>query len=367
MTDPKTILIDARRLRATTGRYTRELLNGLEKTDRTNNYLVVANKEDEPHWQPSSPNFKLVTVKWDHYTFGEQLGFAWFLYKQKADLVHFTMPQQPVLYLRRKVTTIHDLTLVKFANDSRNPIGYKIKQAIFKICLKIFIKTSKYVITIAKFTQGEIANYGKVSLDRVVVTHPAGNAMSKKSRKFAPAEGKDFIMYVGNMFPYKNIGRLIEAHQLLLKDFPQLHLILVGKLEEDGKILESNARSKGYKNINFTGFVDDEQLAWLYKNARAYVFPSLSEGFGLPGIEGMQFDLPVVSSKASVLPEVHGKAAHYFDPLSEADMARAIKDVLTNKVLRNKLIKEGRVVRSLYSWEDMAKKTYQTYLAALKD
>lgn len=115
----------------------------------------------------------------------------------------------------------------------------------------------------------------------------------------------------------------------------------------------------------FTGFVEDEELNWLYQNTSAYVFASLSEGFGLPGLEAMIQGAPVVSSNATCLPEVYGDAAHYFNPLDTDDMAEKINDVLTNPSLRQKLIQNGKVQAKKYSWEKMAKETLLHYKKAL--
>lgn len=92
----------------------------------------------------------------------------------------------------------------------------------------------------------------------------------------------------------------------------------------------------------FTGFISDEQLRWMYENTAVYCFPSLSEGFGLPGLEAMLHGAPVASSTATCLPETHGDAAHYFDPFSVEDIAKSIDDILSDDKLRNELIKKAR-------------------------
>src|SRR5690606_7916124 len=101
-----------------------------------------------------------------------------------------------------------------------------------------------------------------------------------------------------------------------------LHLVLVGKLANSGLDLQKWVAQQNYKNIVFTGYMNDQQLAWVYKHCQAYIFPSLMEGFGLPGLEAMTYGTPVVSSNATSLPEVYGDAAHYFDPEDIDDMAQ---------------------------------------------
>jgi glycosyltransferase involved in cell wall biosynthesis len=121
------------------------------------------------------------------------------------------------------------------------------------------------------------------------------------------------------------------------------------------------------RGITFTGFIEEDSLRWLYENCQAYIFPSLSEGFGLPPLEAMTYGAPVVSSNATCLPEVSGKAAHYFDPLNTKDMAKKIEEVLDNKTLRDELIKNGYAQIKKYSWEKMAKQTLEIYESVLKE
>ncbi|MGH7238307.1 MAG: glycosyltransferase family 4 protein, partial [Candidatus Saccharimonadales bacterium] len=124
-------------------------------------------------------------------------------------------------------------------------------------------------------------------------------------------------------------------------------------------------KDRGIKNVLFTDFITDGQLKWMYQNCRAYIFPSLSEGFGLPGLEAMVHGAPVISSNAACLPEVYGNAAHYFDPSSTRDMVTKINEVLDNDGLRQVLIQAGLEQAKKYSWERMAEQTLAVYKQAL--
>jgi glycosyltransferase involved in cell wall biosynthesis len=115
----------------------------------------------------------------------------------------------------------------------------------------------------------------------------------------------------------------------------------------------------------FTDFVEDAQLNWLYAHASAYIFPSLMEGFGLPGLEAMSHGTPVISSNSTCLPEIYGNAAHYFDPKSVDDMTRAITEVLGNEKLRQQLSISGYEQIKKYSWSKMAQQTAEVYKSVL--
>ncbi len=361
------IVIDARALSGSTGRYMRELLKGLEVADKDTEYTVVVNPSDESSWEPSQPNFKRISVKYKPYRSSEQLGFAWFLYRQKADLVHFTMPQQPILYLRRRVTTVHDLTLVHFKNLDINPAIYFIRQTFFKLMLWLTAHHAKHLITPSQYSKKDLMRFTGVKDSKVTVTYEAAAELNPKQKDEPIDElnGQSFIMYVGNAFPYKNLKHLTEAMRILKETTPNLKLALAGKPDFFYEQLEAHIKSEGLDNVELLGFVSDAQLEWMYKNAQAYVFPSLSEGFGLPGLEAMQHSLPVVSSHATCLPEVYGEAAHYFDPTNVADTANSIREVLEDTTLRDRLIKNGKKQLSKYSWSKMVKETLEVYKQAL--
>jgi glycosyltransferase involved in cell wall biosynthesis len=146
-----------------------------------------------------------------------------------------------------------------------------------------------------------------------------------------------YILYVGNNYPHKNLERLKLAHQKLIEGGLDYELILA------------------------TGYVSDEELDKLYKNASLFVFPSLSEGFGLPPLEAMKRGIVVASSNTTCLPEILGDAAIYFDPLSIDDMAEKLKKALTNIELRERLIKEGYERIKKYDWQKMAIETLEIY------
>ena len=159
----------------------------------------------------------------------------------------------------------------------------------------------------------------------------------------------------------------MRAHQHLLETHPNLGLVLVGRMNPDTIANKEYAEAHGFKNIHFTGFIPDSQRDWLYTKAAAYVFPSLMEGFGLPPLEAMAYNVPVVSSSASCMPEVLGDAAEYFDPTDEIAMAHAIAEVIDDPKLRSQMIKRGASQVAKYSWRTMAEQTHQVYMNALKN
>ncbi len=358
------IAIDARIISTTTGRYVERLVTYLQEIDRTNQYTILVREKDQHYWKPSAKNFAVRVAEFDDYSVAEQAGFNSLLNELGADLVHFCMPQQPILYRGKKVTTFHDLTLVKTYNRDKNWLVYHAKQAIGKWIFKKVARDSNHIIVPSLFTKKELIEYAGVADNKITLTYESSDVSTVAPRRYK-LPFKRYILYVGNQSTYKNIARLGDAHQKLLEKYPDLGLVLVGKKNAGSDINERYFEKKRYNNILFTGFVSDAELSWLYAHADSYVFPSLMEGFGLPALEAMGHGTPVTSSNATCLPEIYGDAAHYFDPESVEDMVRAIDEVLSNESLRHQLSAAGYKQIKKYSWKKMAKETHAVYMRVL--
>lgn len=354
------IAIDARIINSSTGRYVERLLHYLEQIDTENRYTVLVPTKDRDYYKPTNPNFTVKTIDFANYSLNEQIGFKRFLDELKPDLVHFTMPQQPVLYRGRKVTTFHDLTLLKTYNSDKNWLMFHFKQLLGRFVFRSVAKSSNYIITPSYYTKNDLINFVKTTEDKITVTYEAADVFPGQLEPYNHPF-KRYLLYVGQQSDYKNIKRLAAAHQKLLAKHPDLGLILVGKKNAAISANEKYFTSKNYQNILFTDFIPDSQRDWLYTHAAAYVFPSLMEGFGLPGLEAMGYGAPVVSSNATCLPEVYGDTAHYFDPKNTDDMARAIDEVLANENLRANLVQNGYQRLQQYSWRKMAQQTLDVY------
>lgn len=359
------IVIDARIISSSTGRYVERLLTYLEKIDKNNEYIVLVPEQDIDYWKPKNKNFTLKACNYKNFSFGEQLGFALQLYKLKADLVHFCMPQQPILYFKPSITTIHDLILLRVYNSDKNWLIFHLKQFVGRFVFFYLAHKSRYIITPSNFSKKEYLNNYKINPKKVTTTHLAADTDAFTAEKIQ-LPYKKFIMYVGQQSDYKNIRKLIQAHQKLQLTYPDLGLVFVGSLNTLAKRNKEWVEKNNYKNVLFAGFVEDNKLAWMYQHTEAYVFPSLMEGFGLPGLEAMIQGAPVVSSNATCLPEIYGNAAHYFNPTDVDDMAEKIADVLNDESLRTSLIKNGYTRIKKYSWAKTAKQTHEIYEEALK-
>ncbi|MCA9332292.1 glycosyltransferase family 4 protein [Candidatus Saccharibacteria bacterium] len=358
------IVIDARIRQASTGRPVDRLLEYLQEIDKKNKYTILIKTKDE--WRPKAKNFSVKLCKYRIFSFNpfQQLSFAWQLYKLKPDLVHFTLTgQQPIGYFGKQTTFTHDLTMLSFARPGKYPswlhsirmIGYRF------LFWQSHRKATKILVPTEYVRDVLYKRYLFVRRKLVVTLEASEPPINEKAE---PLEGVDkpFILHVGSPFPHKNIERLIQAFEIIHIKMPSLTLVLAGKKEHYFKKLEKSLVGNPLRDsIVMPGFVSSGELKWLYENTECYILPSLSEGFGLPGLEAMVHGCPLVSSNSTCLPEVYGDAAEYFNPYDIEEMSKSIMRVINGPKTRSNLIKEGNKRVKLYSWKTMAEKHLEAF------
>ncbi len=364
------IAIDARMLYWTgIGRYTKALLDELQQIDTENTYIVLMRKADWGIWEPTAANFTKVEASINPYTLGEQWAFYLQLRALNVDLVHFTAPNTPLLYQGRRVVTIHDLTLVDFDTSRGRGLAKLLRSAKrlpFRLVFGNNIRFANQLVTDTDYVHDQLVERFGVKHGRVRTTLLAVDANVAEP---APIErlgplGR-YVFYIGNVYPYKNLSSTLKAMALMDMKYSDVKLIVAGKRDAFSAELEREAAELGLaERVKFVGYVSDGEMISLYRGAAAYVNPSLSEGFGLQGLEAMAQGTPVVAAKATCLPEVYGEAAEYFDPKDASDQAAALGRVLDDKALANKLRTAGKERVKAFSWRRMAEQTLEAYEAA---
>lgn len=363
MTDSKHIVIDARNRRSSTGRYTDRLVENLQTLNTPHRFTILVQPDDP--WKLRGMNFEVQPCPFPQFSLNpiNEFKFANQVRALNADLVHFTMTQQPLTYRGKVVTTTHDLTMLRFVRAGKTPMPvFWLKRLGYRTLFLVAHKKSDRIIVPSNFVKEDLASLYPFTADITDVTYESSELPI--TEKPTPIKGisKPFIMHLGSPFPHKNLNRLIEAFETVQKTRPELQLVLAGKKEFYFEELEDWAKQRpSYKSIHFTGFVEDSELKWLYDHAEAYVLPALSEGFGLPGLEALAHGSPLISSNATCMPEIYGDAAYYFDPENTDEMAQAIQEVLGNPKLKQKLIKSGYEQIGKYSWKTMAEETLDIY------
>lgn len=351
------------------GRYTQELLKELMKQDTINSYFVFVTQTGDKNFQPNSLNFKkvLADIKW--YTWREQLQLGQIIKKQKIDLMHFPHWNVPFFYRRPFIVTIHDLILLKFPSRQASTLGwfkYLIKNFSYRLVLRHAIYGSQKILVPTEFVRQDILKNFSVSPTKIKITGegvtslPAVSSSPDLLKKLGVSQ--PYFLYVGVAYPHKNLEKLVLAFVDFQKKYnSKFQLVLVGKKNFFYQRLEKFIKKNNFSNIILTDFLPDACLPTLYRQATAYVFPSLYEGFGLPPLEAMSFDVPVVSSNTSCLPEVLGEGAVYFNPQNISELSSALNTISQDTLLRQKLISVGRDRIKLFSWQNCAQLTLQEY------
>lgn len=348
------------------GRYNEKLLEYLSKLDKTNNYILLFKKDlklDLPD------NFKVKICNYHWYSLKEQLLLPFILYKLKPDLVHFTHFNIPYFYNGKYIVTIHDLIMTKFPSkrtSKLNRLFFVIKRVGYNLVIKKAVKKSINIIAVSKFTAEDIKRYFKLNKkesEKIKVIYE-GLTIANNNISEDIELPKNYFLYIGNAYPHKNLEFLIEVFSKFIKKHRDYYLILVGKdnyFYNRLKQYSKKALKENKDKIIFTDFVPDKYIINYYINAKAYIFPSLYEGFGLPPLEAMNYNIPVLSSKESCLPEILEDSVLYFNPYNKEDLLNKMNNIINNDKLRNDLIIKGKKQIKKYSWSKMVKEILELY------
>ncbi|KAA3646891.1 MAG: glycosyltransferase family 1 protein [Proteobacteria bacterium] len=280
---------------------------------------------------------------------------------QKPDVFHLTTPWPVRIPGVKTVITIHDLIPLKVpftTLDFKKYFYYLFKQAA---------ESADLILAVSAHTKKDIIEIYGVPEEKIKVTYQSyrqsapeikqqDEAVYLQSQKLTPQK---YILFVGNIEPKKNIKQLIQAMAYVKKGYK---LAVVGR-----KAWMHESQLKGLKNFLkkedyvFLDYVPEYELGMLYKNATCLVMPSLYEGFGLPVLEAMQYDCPVICSNKSSLPEVAGDAAVYIDPYQFGEIRDAINDLIEHPEKRQDMIKKGRERVEFFSPDNYSKRLVNAY------
>lgn len=354
--------IDSRIWGETTGRYVRNLVSSLSEIDNKNDYFIfVPNKlYDEIKKSNSSSNFTFIPTKIKWHTLDEQLNFSKEINKYDLDLMHFTYFSIPIKYSKPYVVTIHDLIIHHFPTGKASTLPapiYYLKRLAYMFIIKKAAQNSKAIISVSNATKDEIIDHLHVPTEKIKVIYEGVDVKTLENSNKKIIDG-DYILYVGNAYPHKNLNKLVDAFSISKKE--EEKLVLVGRENYFYKNLKKYVEDKKITNILFFGEATDQELSSLYKNAKAYIMPSLMEGFGLPPIEAMANSCFVLASDIPSLKEICSDAAMYFNPYEVLDISNKIEFAFSNKS-KQEYIKKGLNRVKSFSWRDMAIKTLKVY------
>jgi glycosyltransferase involved in cell wall biosynthesis len=290
-----------------------------------------------------------------------------FYFNDKSDITHFHSFFIPPGVKGKKVVVIHDMAHKIFPMTISTVVKTELK-----LLLKTTCKRADKILTNSEFSKSEIIKYLNVSQDKIVVTlygvdtdvfYPMRdkNSIDRVRKKYDIP--KDYFLYIGFIGSRKNTERLVRAYALLKQSYSDIPvLVLAGAYGINSKMTLETVFTLGMeKYILFPGYVADEDIRSMICGARAFVYPSLYEGFGMPVLEAMACGVPVLTSNMSSLPEIAGDAAVLIDPMEIEDIANGLKRFCDDEGLCADLAYRGLKRAREFTWERTAVTTMDVY------
>ena len=253
---------------------------------------------------------------------------------------------------------VHDLGFLHYPETYR-----KSHELFYKRYTPLYLKKAKMIATVSHFSKKDIITQYKTADEKINIVYSAVkkifhplNIQQKEIIKEKYTEGKEFFIYTGALQPRKNLVNLLKAFSLFKKrQHSNWKLVLAGRLAWKNDDFLHLLKTYKYRNDIITpGYISESVLAQLTASAYAMIYPSLFEGFGVPVLEAMKSEIPVLTSANSSMQEIGEEAALYFDPLSVNDMAEKLMLIYKDEDLRNSLIQKGKQKAGEFSWQRTA-------------
>ncbi|MGH9871894.1 MAG: glycosyltransferase family 4 protein [Pyrinomonadaceae bacterium] len=298
-------------------------------------------------------------------------GLPRYIRRSKLELFHGTNYDVPLWRRCATVLTVHDLSqLLHSETHEKRSVGRARRR------LPLMSRIANAIITPTESARRDVCEVLKARPDKVFAVPEAARACFKPLDVAGTADvrsrlgiGDDFLLTVGTLEPRKNLSVLVSAFAELASERPQNNTQLViagGRGWLSGPFFEALQKSPVRNRIVLTDYLHDDDLQALYSSCRAFVYPSVHEGFGLPPLEAMACGAPVIASRIPALEETTGAAALLFDPKNVSELTRKILEVLDNESLRRGLSAAGQRRAAEFSWEKTARSTWNVYQEALR-
>jgi len=338
------------------GRCYENLLTALVGSGQVSRICTVVPKALEDDFRGSFPSGK-IDARFVDFSY---LGVSDFLFKgfilrkfrPAPDLFYFPNINVPFFWKGRTLSQVNDL--IPLTRFSDWPWRHRVA---FRRLAERAVRRSTTTVCISEFTKKQLIEIFRVSGDRLRVIHPWVDdgflQDSQRAGRGGPLVEGDYLLFVGNRAAHKNLKGLIEAFRLLLPSFPDLKVVVVGARMRPHDSVDAAASDPLLEGrIVQYARPSDEQLMKLYAFAKAFVFPTFMEGFGIPPLEAMSFGVPVVCSDIPVIREVCGDAVRYADPSDPGSFAREIQSALSDPGMNTYFREKGLKRIQLYRREN---------------
>jgi glycosyltransferase involved in cell wall biosynthesis len=260
---------------------------------------------------------------------------------------NYFLPRLHAAIARRRVITIHDLTFKRFPELLQKETLDNLERQ-----MKREVAQADAIVCVSESTRRDLLHFYDVDPSRAFAIL-SGIA---PPHAYAPIDGlpSRYILFVSTIEPRKNLGVLLDAYERVRLAHRDVSLVVVGKIGWKSKDLVPRLRRPGIVHLDY---LDPARLASVYRDATAFVMPSIYEGFGFPLLEAMTHGVPSIAARSSSLPEIGGDAALYFEPNDAAALEAQLIRVLEDGALRSDLASRGRAQAARFSWSRAAEQT----------
>lgn len=349
-----------------------ELIKQLQAIDKINQYIIFVRDDEDSQCIQETPNFKICVLK--SYTFvdWEQYQLPKAVKKENVDFLHCTSNTAPLFVRVPLLVTIHDVIYLESINFKGSP--YQNFGNIYRrIIVPKIAKKAKFIITVSDFEKNNIEKRLKIPKGKVHTIYNGKNSQFHKIKNKQELDAlklkynlpSSFMLFLGNTSPRKNTTGVLLAYRDYIKETSSgLPLVITGLEMHQLKAMITKSKSQ-FPNIEnhvkCLGYVDKQDLVGLYSMTSLYLYPSFREGFGLPIIEAMACEAPVITSNISSMPEVAGDAAFLVDPNQIKEITHAMVELTNNQFRINDYIKKGIERAKNFNWEKTANETLHMY------
>lgn len=357
--------------------YLSKLIEALAKIDKLNEYILFVAPWNRDLFRVRQNNFQQIICNIPGKFLAirvlyEQAVLPILAWRNKIDVFHSPASVSPFILPCLCVLTMHDVTPLIFPE-----LTPTISRYYWNIAFKISARLAHLIITASHSAKRDLIRFLAVSEQKIeVIYHGSEPEISDLRNKshlgFVQNKGESdapYILWVGKMYSHKNLSRLLCAYKRLKETYQNIshRLVLCGMKGWGYSSLIKTIEELALEDkVVFTDYVPDDVLISIYVSASLFVFPSLTEGFGLPVLEAMSCRVPVITSNCGAMAEIAGEAALLVDPYNVEEIAGAMHRILTDETLRATLIKKGLKRAKEFSWEKTAKEILEVYKRVCK-
>lgn len=347
-----------------------ETMRALQQIDQQNQYFIFAQPDEDWNCLTETPNFRIMTIRAGNYLTWEQFKLPAFARLYKLDVLHCTSNTAPLNCPVPLILTLHDVIYLEPQTGKNTATLYQRLGAYYRrYVVPPVARNASRIITVSHSEQRNIARQLQLSEEKITVIY---NGLHERFRQPVSPEvtgqvkqkyklPEHFFFFLGNTDPKKNMANVLQAFAQFAQMNPDIYLVVADVTEKQVKnAVGSTISAHLLKKMVLPGYIPADQLPVFYQQAKAFLYPSLRESFGLPILEAMACGTPVITSDAAAMPEIAGDAALLVNPTSVTEIADAMQRV-QNQTGSSSLTEKGVNRAGQFSWKQTAQQVLQVY------